>query len=374
MKKRQQLQQLLWSLVIDWIDVPDATVTTVGAWKLFANYAEWAQLQYKNSKATPTDMSDTSIRVKNPTGWYNWNCTAKLENFCRTEGMVYGTPYRITINVNSSLATAAGSTIKVAIDNTVYYFELEAGNNALVIDNFTYFGEYETSDVVFDLSLLQAGTVLNFSSIDVVANPDQSTSQETTTVAPVVDPDIALTGYQINTTSEGFRMVGQVEPTINGQAVSEFGFVYGLSVVKNPSGDVDHNITDADMVVGSSHKYVVSYASTSAGIINYKMGNSDTAKYFARTMTFGKKNRAAFASIYRVRVYAKLANNEIVYSDIFDFTVFDIAKALYDGCLMNTVQKHEYLYNTILTKVDEDYEEVPFEYGHKVAVPGEKNS
>lgn len=366
-----------------WIDVPDATVTTVGAWKLFANYAEWAQLQYKNSTTPPVDMSDTSIKVKNPTGWYNWNCTAKLENFCRTEGMVYGTPYEITINVNSSLPTAQGSTIKVAIDNVVYYFELDAGNNALVIDNFTYFGEYETSDVVFDLSLLQKDTVLNFSSINVVANPDESTSQETTTPAPIVDPDITLTGYQINTTSEGFRMVGQVEPQINGSNVTEYGFVYGLYKIYKPATDSfqDTGITDDDMTIDEKQagspaaKYVTYYATTSAGIIPNQMGNSSTATYFARTMTFGKKNKAAFTSKYKVRVYAKLANGNTVYSDeVYNFSVFDIAKPLYEGCLMNTLAKHEYLYNTILTKVDEDYAEVPYEYGHTIAVPGEKNS
>ena len=138
--------------------------------------------------------------------------------------------------------------------------------------------------------------------------------------------------------------------------------------------EIEPSDVGADMVVGSSHRYVVSYASTSAGVIDAKMGNSDTATYFARTMTFGKKNKAAFASIYKVRVYAKLANNEYVYSDVFDFSVFDIAKPLYDGCLMNTADKHQYLYDVILTKVDENYKEVPYEYGHTVAVPGEKNS
>ncbi len=357
-----------------WIDVPDATATTVGAWTLFANYAEWAQLQYKNNVTTPSTMADTSIRVKNPTGWYNWNCTAKLAGFLAGK-MTAGQSYKITINVISSKATAPVSTIKVAIDNVIYYFELDAGNNALTIDGFTYVGD--NNDVTFDLSLLQAGTELTFSSITFEGNTDPSTTEETTQAPqPVVDPDIDLTGYQINTSSEGFRMVGQVEPTINGQSVTEFGFVYGLSKIYKPSTDSyqDTGITNDDMEVGVDNKYVVSYATTSDGIIENKMAHSTTAIYFARTMTFGKKNKAAFASKYKVRVYAKLANNQYVYSDVSDFAVFDIAEALYQGCLMNNLANHEYLYNTILTKVDENYEEVPYEYSHKIADPGEINS
>ena len=358
----------------DWIDVPDATATTVGAWTLFANYAEWAQLQYRNNVSTPVTMADTSIRVKNPTGWYNWNETAKLSNFLAGK-MTAGQSYKITINVNSSKATAAGSTIKVALDNVIYYFELDAGNNALTIDGFTYVGD--SNDVTFDLSLLQAGTELTFSSITFEGNTDPSTTEETTQAPqPVVDPDIDLTGYQINTSSEGFRMVGQVEPTIDGQSVTEFGFVYGLSKIYKPSTDSyqDTGITNDDMEVGVDNKYVVSYATTTDGIIENKMAHSTTATYFARTMTFGKKNKAAFASKYKVRVYAKLANNEYVYSDVNDFAVFDIAEALYQGCLMNNLANHEYLYNTILTKVNENYEEVPYEYSHKIAEPGEVNS
>ena len=231
--------------------------------------------------------------------------------------------------------------------------------------------------MTFDLSLLSAGTVLDFSSIDIEAYEDPSTSEPTTEAPqPVVDPDIDLTGYQINTSSEGFRMVGQVEPTIDGQSVTEFGFVYGLSKIYKPSTDSyqDTGITNDDMEVGVDNKYVVSYATTSDGIIDNQMAHSTTATYFARTMTFGKKNKAAFASKYKVRVYAKLANNQYVYSDVSDFAVFDIAETLYQGCLMNNLANHEYLYNTILTKVDENYEEVPYEYSHKIAEPGEINS
>ncbi|MBR3173959.1 MAG: hypothetical protein IKF24_05465 [Eubacterium sp.] len=359
----------------DWIDVPDATATTVGAWTLFANYAEWAQLQYKNKVSTPTDMDDTLIKVKNPTGWYNWNCTAKLANYC-TGKMTAGDAYKITINVNSSMATETGHTIRVAIDNVIYYYELDSGNNALEINGLTYTGS--SPDVTFDLSLLSQGTVLDFSSIVIEPYEDPSTTvPETTTAPPVVDPEIELTGYQINVSQEGFRMVGQVEPTVNGHSVTEFGFVYGLSKIYKPSTDSyqDTGITDADMEVGASSQYIVSYPTTSTGIIENKMGHSTTATYFARTMTFGKKNKAAFASKYKVRVYAKLDNNEYRYSEkIYNFSVFDIADALYQGCLMNNLTNHDYLYNTILTKVNPDYESVPFEYSHKVAVPGEKNS
>ena len=359
-----------------WTEVENQVDTTVGPWTLSAifqgDWGYWGKLAYHNNTTPPTAVGDTLVKLVNTSGWLNWGQTMKLENYL--SGKTAGNPYKVTITFNTSLPTLSGKRLLVAMDNISYYFtDLVAGDNTLVIDNYTYAGD--SNDIAFDLGEMQEGSVINVKSVVVEDNPDPSTSApETTTAPPVVDPDIALTGYQINTVVEGFRMVGQVEPTINGQSVTEYGFVYGLSITKNPSGDVDHNVTDEKMVVGSNDTYVRSFASTSAGIIDATMGNSKTATYFARTMTFGKKNKAAFASIYRVRVYAKLANDEYVYSDIYDFSVFSIADELYQGCLMNTIDNHNYLYNTILTKVDEDYESVYFDYSHKVAVPGEMNS
>lgn len=166
-----------------------------------------------------------------------------------------------------------------------------------------------------------------------------------------------IQGFQINTTYEGSRVVGSVEPVIEGKKVVNWGFVYGLDAIKSD----ETGITNEDLYIREDNEYIKAYESTSKGTLNGKYGQSDTATYFARTMSFGKKNVTAFTSRYKVRVYALMEDDTYLYSDVAEYTVYDVADRLYQNSQFMTLASHNYAYNTILKLVNPDYQEM--EYG-----------
>ncbi|MCI8956369.1 MAG: hypothetical protein HFG29_05175 [Eubacterium sp.] len=166
-----------------------------------------------------------------------------------------------------------------------------------------------------------------------------------------------IQGFQINTTYEGSRVVGFVEPVIEGKKVVNWGFVYGLDAVKNDKT----GITNEDLYIREDHEYIKAYESTSKGTLQGKYGQSETATYFARTLSFGKKNVTAFTSRYKVRVYALMEDGTYLYSDVAEYTVYDVADQLYQNSQFMTLTSHNYAYNTILKLVNPNYQEL--EYG-----------
>ncbi len=204
----------------------------------------------------------------------------------------------------------------------------------------------------------------------------EPTTQEPTTVEPTteepetVDPktQVNVLGYQISATKEGYRVVGSVEPQINGKQVTSYGVVYAIN---NLYGTTPTNVTENDMVVGSKNPYVVSYQASNEAILGRHYGESETAINFAQVMKFGKKNVKAFETVYATRVYAVLEDGTYVYSDVKSSSVFAIAKKVYDGKLMGNLAAHEYLYNQILKVVDPAYEEVDYHWNSGMAKPGE---
>lgn len=174
--------------------------------------------------------------------------------------------------------------------------------------------------------------------------------------------DVALTGYQMTSTlngidgNMGMRVVYQVEPTVNGQEVTEKGLVYGLAYGNNP-------ITESDIVYDSSSQYVKNFAATDAGKISDVLGDSKTASYYVMTMSCdagdGSDNvsAAAFTAKYYVRAYAKLADGSIVYSDVDSYTIYDVADYIYQNQRVTNKSTYDYLYNKILKYVNSSYKE-----------------
>ena len=202
---------------------------------------------------------------------------------------------------------------------------------------------------------------------ETTTEPPTTTKEETTTYDASTEitvdqygiktsDKVDVSGFQISTGYEGYRVVGSAEPTIAGKRVTNYGFVYGLEGYST----VRTNITDGDMYVRTNNDFIKSYQSTASGITTDILGTSNTAKYFIRTMDFGCKNSIAFTANYKVRAYALLEDGTYVYSKVKDFTVFNIAKELYDGKKMNSQQKHNYLYDTILNVVTPGYRKVDY--------------
>lgn len=156
---------------------------------------------------------------------------------------------------------------------------------------------------------------------------------------------VEINGYQVNANVGGMRAVYSVESSIDGKEVKEVGMVYSLADYAEES----------DMYVGSDSEYVRSYAATEKGKMPVNLSTSDTATSYAMTMRFAPKTAAEFNAKWRIRAYAKLSDGTYVYSDIEEYTIYNVAAHLYEGSLMNTESAHNYLYTDILTVVNKDY-------------------
>ena len=191
--------------------------------------------------------------------------------------------------------------------------------------------------------------------------PTQAPTEEPTTADPktiTISDDVNIEGYQVSTTLGGSRVVGSVEPTIDGKNVTKWGFVYAVDTIDGNS----LGVTDADMYVGSTNKYVVSLDSTPAGTSNTVLGNSTTATYFVRTTLFSTNTAREFTTEYKVRAYAVLSDGSYVYSKAYTYSVYKICDQLYQSKKMNSSAAHDYLYNNILKVVDPLYKEVDYNW------------
>jgi len=157
---------------------------------------------------------------------------------------------------------------------------------------------------------------------------------------------IEINGYQISAVAKGMRIVYSIESQIEGQQVVESGLVYSLS---------DY-ATEEDLYVGSDHEYVASFVSTDEGKFATTVSTSETATSYAMTMKFATTEATEYSAGWRVKAYAQLSDGTYVYTDCVEYTIYDIADTLYQGCLMNSQTAHEYLYTDILSIVNNKYE------------------
>ncbi|MBE5959431.1 MAG: hypothetical protein E7254_11295 [Lachnospiraceae bacterium] len=158
-------------------------------------------------------------------------------------------------------------------------------------------------------------------------------------------------GLQYSTASDGFRVIANVESTINGKQVVEYGNVIG---VKGAS------YTANAMVVGSKNEDVRSFKSTSAGLSSVNYSKSGTAKSYIMTFIDNGKTVEALTAQYAIRSYAKLSDGTYVYSDIVEFTIYGIADKLYKEKSMPTLAQHNFLYNNVLKIVNKNYSVVSY--------------
>lgn len=182
--------------------------------------------------------------------------------------------------------------------------------------------------------------------------------------ASMTSSDISVTGYQMTSSFNGVdgtmgcRVVYQAEPTVDDQEVTEIGLVYGLVYGENP-------ITEEDMVYGSDNEYVKAVPATTAGKLDTVMGSSTTASYYAMTME-SCEGVKALTSKYYVRVYAKLADGTVTYSDVKAYTVFKVADYIYQNRLTSKKSTFDYLYSKVLSVVDRSYATVDFDWSNTI--------
>lgn len=165
------------------------------------------------------------------------------------------------------------------------------------------------------------------------------------------NPTVEILGFQYNTTNDGFRVISAVEPEINGQKVVESGNIYGI--------DFD-TLLKEDMKIDNVGTYVKKIEATSGGISDEKYSDSDTANSYIMTMIDNGMSAKELSHKYMVRSYAVLQDGTVVYSDVEEFSIVDIAEYLYLNKKMSTAEEHDYLYSKILTVVHQEYEIIKF--------------
>lgn len=159
----------------------------------------------------------------------------------------------------------------------------------------------------------------------------------------------------------GLRVVYSVDGTA--KDASEVELIYGLAY--NDNGITANSMT-LENAADSSNKYVVSYAATEQGLLDVQFGGSTTANYYARTMNVSNLNKNGYTVRYLVKAYARNVDDTVTYSDVYEYTVNDVASRLYDNDLMSTFNGHTALYNQILTKVNPGYNEVDYNWNKTV--------
>lgn len=171
---------------------------------------------------------------------------------------------------------------------------------------------------------------------------------------------VEVDGFQISSTVKGYRTIYSVSDPDS--EVTKVGMVYGLS---------DY-AAEEEMVVDSSNNYVHNFDATSIGKMSETISGMKAANSYTMTMRFDTAASEFLTTKQMVRAYAQLSDGTYVYSDVVEFTVYDIADYLYRNVRMNNYASHNYLYTDILSVVDSDYAIVDYDWGTAIMRPGDR--
>lgn len=297
--------------------------------------------------------NDFGVYVDKASG-ENWGIQLKTQVLSTTIGKTY--ICKVSATFNSNMADTI--TFKDEGTQVSKSYTLVNGTNNFEIE---FTPTADNTQIFIGLGKVPAGGNFVITSFSIeekqeATTEEPTTQEETTTAANAIDGGIEINGYQISATVEGMRVVYSVDSEINGKKVESSGLVYSLA---------DY-VGESELYVGSTNYYVCSYESTALGVLDKSYSSSDIATSYVMTMTFGAKTEMEYNANWRVRAYAKLSDGSYVYTSAYEYTIYDIADKLYQGCMMNTKANHEYLYNDILSVVNKAYEIKDYDWSSAV--------
>lgn len=296
-----------------------------------------AELRYANAyiAKNQTDSGATTVAFDNTNGIHQVILKKSASSVIRPAEFEYDKwyHYKVVMDLEEQTYTVYMDDVEIATD---YSFRT-TGTTALIGHSFGIDG-FTNGKLDFD----------NFKTYVV----DESGEDDIE-----VSEGIEINGYQISAISKGMRTVYSVDSTIDGKEVLSSGIVYSLSQFANES----------ELYVGSDSKYVRSYESTPNGKISISLVNFPSYSSYAMTMKFSTYSADEYNAKWRIRAYAKLSDGTYAYSDAYEYTFYGIADRIYQNDMMNSKEKHDYLYTDILSVVDSNYVERPFKYGNTVA-------
>lgn len=162
---------------------------------------------------------------------------------------------------------------------------------------------------------------------------------------------IEILGVQISANNYGMRVITAVDNKIQGKDVVAYGNIYGVE---------EYGVTEEDLYIGSTNKYVFAYTATSNAVISNVNSSADVN--YAMTMLQGSYSEMALTMKYCVKSFAKLSDGTYVYSDTMKYSVYDVAEELYRISGMRNETAHNYLYDKIITVVNKDYAKIAYIY------------
>ncbi len=150
---------------------------------------------------------------------------------------------------------------------------------------------------------------------------------------------LEVNGFQINARKGGLRTIYSASSTIHGEKIRELGLIYGL--------DVD-GFQREDMILENQNPYVhVEPCDAVKGPFSQTLSMDQS---YAMTMKFAVGNAKEFTTGFFVRAYAMLENGEVVYTDIHQYQIGDIAEEAYHNQNLSDAEKN-YIYNRILSVI-----------------------
>ncbi|MCR5703641.1 MAG: cellulase family glycosylhydrolase [Eubacterium sp.] len=338
----------------------DSTWTQAGNWGCF--FGNW------NGKASGgyklNGDNSYELYVKEANTGVDWLVQAKYET-----NVVSGRKYQVSVDVYADKDASVG--IKEDLSNESQeqvYTTISAGNTKTLTG--TYVVNNNSIRIMFELGKgVVSGTKLKFSNViikevvettskkdETTKKVEPTTKKEETTEEPATIPEttterkvakVDIKGYQINTVSEGHRVLYTVEDP-NKEVVEE-GLIFGL----------EGYAPKDEMMLGSNARTVCSVPATSTGMVQNSSYNSATVQTYEITVKFIKA-RAYYNTGIMVRGYAKLKDGSVIYSDVFTKSIYNMADELYRNKLMSTVTEHNYLYEKILGRCKPEYEKINF--------------
>ncbi|MCR5736269.1 MAG: S8 family serine peptidase [Eubacterium sp.] len=251
----------------------------------------------------------------------------------------------MSINYSSPTGTASGN-VEVSVDS------LDHKVGTIILENnassWAQYGE-TTGQFTEEIPSGEHTIFLKFvttGSAYYAANVDFFRLVPASAFVKTIDGGIEINGYQVNTLHEGMRTIYSVDSEINGKEVVSSGLIYSIS----------DSASENDLVVNSSNPYIKNYeAIESKAKLSYVKSDSDLGSSYAMTMKFVKQKPLEWTITWKVRAYAKLSDGSYVYSKMKTYTIFDVAEELYRNRRMSGADAHDYLYNTIIKKVNPSY-------------------
>ncbi|MBR3646276.1 MAG: hypothetical protein IKN54_07630, partial [Lachnospiraceae bacterium] len=170
---------------------------------------------------------------------------------------------------------------------------------------------------------------------------------------------VEINGFQINPTV-GIRTI--YSTNYSSEDVLNYGLIYGWA---------KKGATKDDMVVNSSSEFVSECYGTPKGKSSANFSDYAGAQSYVMTLEFGKNTKTAYTMNYYVRAFVVLADGSCEYSEVKEYSAYEIAKELYESGKIENKQKFDDVY-AIIKSVDPEYKQIDYDWNNTTVDPKNK--